>query len=229
MTKILLVEDEESLARGLVDVLRVNGYEVGWESDGNAGLAAALEVAPDLILLDVELPGLNGFEILKAVREAGGDSRILMLTARGSELDRVLGFEYGVDDYVCKPFSLAELLGRIKALLRRSLALEGPPQQEKSLVFGDVRVDLDGFKVIREGEEVRLPAKAFDLLRFLVEHSGEVVSRDQLIDRVWGEEECVTQRTLNNLVVKIRQAIEQSADEPTFLKTVHGVGYRLDL
>lgn len=229
MTKILLVEDEESLARGLVDVLRVNGYEVGWESDGNAGLAAALEVAPDLILLDVELPGLNGFEILKAVREAGGDSRILMLTARGSELDRVLGFEYGVDDYVCKPFSLAELLGRIKALLRRSLALEGPPQQEKSLVFGDVRVDLDGFKVIREGEEVRLPAKAFDLLRFLVEHSGEVVSRDQLIDRVWGEEECITQRTLNNLVVKIRQAIEQSADEPTFLKTVHGVGYRLDL
>ena len=229
MAKILLIEDEESLARGLVDVLRVNGYEVDWESDGDAGLVAALQGTPDLILLDVELSGLNGFDILKALRQAGRDNRVLMLTARGSELDRVLGFEYGVDDYVCKPFSLSELLGRIKALLRRSVALDRSPHQEKSLAFGDVRVDLDAFKVVREGEEIRIPAKAFDLLRFMVEHSGEVVSRDQLIDAVWGEEECITQRTLNNLVVKIRQAIEQSADEPAFLKTVHGVGYCLDL
>ena len=226
---VLLIEDSPDIHNLVRFHLRKEAMTIKHAYDGMSGMKLVRELRPNLILLDVELPGLNGFEILKAVREAGGDSRILMLTARGSELDRVLGFEYGVDDYVCKPFSLAELLGRIKALLRRSLALEGPPQQEKSLVFGDVRVDLDGFKVIREGEEVRLPAKAFDLLRFLVEHSGEVVSRDQLIDRVWGEEECITQRTLNNLVVKIRQAIEQSADEPTFLKTVHGVGYRLDL
>ena len=229
MTRILIVEDEESLAKGLVDVLTVKGYEVSWESDGHSGLEAAMKTTFDLILLDVELPGLNGFEILKALRGAGKDSRVLMLTARGAELDRVLGFEWGVDDYVCKPFSLSELLGRIKALLRRSVTVQESPQEEGALIFGDVRVDLDAFKVIRGGMEIRLPARAFELLRFLVEHSGEVVSRDQLIDAVWGEEECITQRTLNNLVVKIRQAIEQSADEPAFLKTVHGVGYRLEL
>ena len=230
--KILLVEDEDSLATGLVDVLRAKGYEVQRESEGDKGLATALQSNFDLLLLDVELPGLNGFEILRSLREKGCSTRVMMLTARKAEIDRVLGFELGVDDYVSKPFSLAELMGRIKALLRRGSQLVDSPavvEGDEPRILGAANIDLKNFKVSRDGKEVKLPTKAYAVLDFLLQQDGRVVSRDQLIDAVWGEEEYITQRTLNNLVVKIRQAIETEPENPEFLKTIHGVGYRLDV
>lgn len=230
MPRLLLIEDEDALATGLLDVLRVKGYEVDRESQGDEGLARALGGGYDLLLLDVELPELSGFEILKRLREAKDHTRVIMLTARKSEIDRVLGFELGVDDYVSKPFSLSELLGRIKAILRRSSGLDEPKETAKSeLVLGAALVDVENFRVSREGEELKLPARAYAVLSHLLQRRGQVVERDDLIDAVWGAEECITQRTLNNLVVKIRQAIEAEPDNPSILKTVHGVGYRLEV
>lgn len=229
MTRILLVEDEDAIAIGLVDVLRVKGYEVDREANGLEGLERAREGAYDLLLLDAELPGLNGFEILKALRGEGKELRVLMLTARKTEMDRVLGFELGVDDYVTKPFSLLELLGRIQALLRRSPNLSVQSQPSTTLLFGKTLVELEKFTVTRGEQELSLPAKAFDILRTLAQRRGEVVTRDELMDDVWGPEEAITLRTLNNLIVKIRQAIEERPEQPGYLKTVHGVGYRLDL
>lgn len=231
MARLLLVEDEDALALGLVDVLVVKGYEVIRESHGDAGLARALEGGFDLLLLDAELPGCSGFQILKTVREAGNDVPILMLTARKTEMDRVLGFELGADDYVAKPFSLLELLGRIRAILRRrSSTMEPPPPKNlPALHLGRATLCLEKFIAWRDGQEVALPTKAFDVLRVLLEHQGKAVTRDNLIDQAWGSDEGVTWRTLNNVVVKIRQLIEPLPERPSHLKTVHGVGYRLEL
>ncbi|MFA7481611.1 MAG: response regulator transcription factor [Vulcanimicrobiota bacterium] len=229
MSRILLIEDEDSLARGLVDVLRVKGYVVERAAEGNEGLTRALGEGYDLILLDIELPGLSGLEILRELRTQGNTSRVLMLTSRASEMDKVLGFELGVDDYLSKPFSLSELLGRIGALLRRSLEPAEIRSGSLEIRFGKAVVDLEAFRTTRDRQEIKLPTKAYAVLKHLWENRGQVVSRDELIDSVWGEEEYITQRTLNNLVVRIRQVIEKVPEEPSFLKTVHGVGYRLDL
>ena len=231
MPRILVVEDEDAIAVGLVDVLKVKGYEVERADNGEDALALALQTNYDLILLDVELPGLGGFEVLKELRQGQNTTRVIMLTARKTEMDRVLGFELGVDDYVTKPFSLLELLGRINAILRRGsgYGTEEEPASTKLLTLGPCEIDFERFLVTRDGSEINLPAKAFDILKTLVNRNGQVISRDTLMDEVWGVEESITLRTLNNLVVKIRQAIEEHPDRPTFLKTVHGVGYRIDL
>lgn len=229
---ILLVEDEDSLAIGLADVLEARGYSVVRVEAGESALELLNREFFDLVLLDVELPGMSGLDVLKRLREQGSEVRVLMLTARGSELDKVVGFERGADDYVAKPFSLAELLGRIQALLRRSpsyLPDTAPASEANLLELGEASVDFRRFKVKRQGEELDgLPSKLFPLLECLYNRRGEVVTRDELIDAVWGEEECVTVRTLNNLIVKIRQAIERTPDNPRYLVTVHGVGYRLE-
>lgn len=227
--RLLLVEDEDSLAVGLVDVLAVKGYQVRRESRGDEGMARALEGGYNLLLLDAELPGASGFEILRAVRAKGDNVPVLMLTARKTEMDRVLGFELGADDYVTKPFSLLELLGRIAAILRRGGAAPTPAAPSpKPLRLGQATLDLERFTAHRDGEPVALPSKAFDVLRVLLARQGKVVTRDVLIDEAWGTEVGVTLRTLNNVIVKIRQAIEPSPEDPRHLKTVHGVGYRLE-
>lgn len=213
--RLLLVEDELSLAVGLVDVLRVKGYQVEHVVSGEEALALPGEFA--LVLLDASLPGMSGFEVLRHWRQRDRQTPVIMLTARGSEADRVLGFELGVDDYVVKPFSLAELLGRIGALLRRC----GVPFNE--LRFGAVQVDLEAFVI--KGRDIVLPTRAFQLLKQLYARRGQAVSRDTLMDEV----EQITLKTLNNLIVKLRQAIEENPEQPRYLKTVHGVGYRLDL
>lgn len=218
MSKILLVEDELDLANGLVDVLRLKGYQV----DHAESAEKAQELEPsgyDLLLLDVSLPGMSGFELLRslAVKPA-----TIMLTSRSSEMDKVIGFDLGIEDYVTKPFSLLELLARIQVVLRRA-----QPVAQTSLQFGAVKLDLERFTVT--GREVTLPAKAFDMLKVLHQRRGQAVTRDELIDGVWGVDENVTQRTLNNLVVKIRQAIEADPEQPKHLLTVHGVGYRLEV
>ncbi len=221
---LLLVEDELSLAVGLVDVLRVKGYEVDHVVSGEEALERAGQRDYRLVLLDASLPGMSGFEVLRHLRQRRSEVMVLMLTARGSEADRVLGFELGADDYVTKPFSLAELLGRIGAMLRR-----GPAPSEAvrgTLQFGSLVADLEAY-TLSNGEA--LPRRAFDILRLLSKRQGQVVSRDQLMDEVWGVEEAITHKTIHNLVARIRQQIESDPEQPRFLKTVHGVGYRLDL
>ena len=227
MSRLLLVEDEPSLAVGLVDVLRVKGYEVDHVTTGEEALLKASAGGYGLLLLDAMLPGISGFDVLRRLRERNDAIPVIMLTARGTEMDRVLGFELGVDDYVTKPFSLLELLGRIAALLRRASA--PPPVSASILRFGPVHVDLERFTAAGPDGELTLPARAFEILRTLAARHGQVVTRDALMDGVWGVDESITLRTLNNLIVKIRQAIEVNPEEPSFLKTVHGVGYRLEL
>lgn len=213
---LLLVEDTESLALGLSSVLRLKGYTVQHVATGED----ALPLAPqsDLVLLDAGLPGISGFDLLRQLREQGCTVPVLMLTARGEEVDRVLGFELGVDDYVVKPFSVAELLGRIGALLRRAAPAT------RVLQFGSVQVDLERFTAGGEA----LPARACDILRVLASRRGQAVTKDQLMDEVWGTGETITLKTVHNLIVRIRQLIEKNPENPQFLKTVHGVGYRLD-
>lgn len=226
MSRLLLVEDEDSLAIGLIDVLEVKGYKVEREAEGDAALARALSEPFDLILLDAELPNMSGFEVLKRLRAEGRDVPVVMLTARQTEVDRVLGFELGTDDYVSKPFSLLELLGRIAAVLRRtgSAKLDGLRPE-----IGLLQLDLEKFSATRDGVEVELPAKGFDILRVLLTRRGQVVSRDELISAAWGSDDGVTLRTLNNVIVKVRAAIEPEPEAPRHLKTVHGIGYRLEV
>ena len=216
MSKILLVEDELDLANGLVDVLRLKGHQV----DHAVSAEKAAELGPagyDLLLLDVSLPGQSGFELLRSLSVKPAT---IMLTSRSSEMDKVIGFELGIEDYVTKPFSLLELLARIQVVLRRATP------KTAALQFGEVVLDLERFTV--SGREATLPAKAFDMIRALHQRRGQAVSRDELIDSVWGVDENVSQRTLNNLIVKIRQAIEADPEQPRHLLTVHGVGYRLE-
>ena len=212
-----MVEDELDLAVGLVDVLRLKGFEVDHAESAERALELPLE-GYDLLILDVSLPGISGFDLL---RRLSVKPATILLTSRSSEMDKVIGFELGIEDYVTKPFSLLELLARIQVVLRRA----NPTAQ--ILAFGAIRVDLEKFTI--SGRASVLPSRAFDMLRVLHKCRGHAVNRDQLIDEVWGIDENVTQRTLNNLVVKIRQAIEVDPEQPRHLLTVHGVGYRLEM
>lgn len=218
--RLLLVEDEAALAQGLAEVLSLKGYRVEHVESGRVGLERALAESFDLLLLDGNLPELSGFELLRQLRGAGRTTPVIMLTARGQETDRVLGFELGVDDYVTKPFSLLELLGRVSAVLRRTQVASSA-----LLRFGSVSVDLARFTV---SNGATLPSKGYTLLSVLAARGGQVLDRETLMDQVWGEGEA-SLRTLNNLVVKIRQAIEEQPDDPRYLQTVHGAGYRLNV
>lgn len=221
--RILYAEDEPSMAIGLIDVLRAKGYDVDPVADGTAALAHAAAGGYDLLLLDVMMPGASGFDVLRTRRAAGDRTPVILLTARGDEVDRVLGFDLGVDDYVTKPFSVLELLGRIQAVLRRSA-----PPAAGPLTIGRATVDLAAHQVRRDGRVIELPARAAALLGALAARRGQVVSRDELIDAAWGRDADVNQRTVNNLMMKLRQALEDEPDAPRHLATIHGVGYRLE-
>src|SRR5207249_1919136 len=184
MPRILIIDDEPEMVRGLRDNLRFEGYHVLSATNGRDGLALALGDVPDLILLDVMMPHMSGWDVCRELRRKGLDTPVIMLTARGEEIDRVLGLELGADDYVTKPFSLRELLARVRAVLRRP----GPRQKFEEFAFGDVRVRPSGRQVFKAGCEVRMTRKEFDLLVFLVEHRGEVITRERLLDEVWGYE-----------------------------------------
>ena len=222
MARILIVDDEPAIVRGLEDNLRFEGYETLAATGGDEGLARALSEAPDLILLDVMMPGRSGWEVCRELRRRGVDVPIIMLTARGEETDRVRGLELGADDYVTKPFSLRELLARVRAVLRRP----GPRQKFEELAFGDVRVHPRGRRVTRAGREVRLTRKEYDLLVYLAAHSGDVVTRERLLDEVWGYERFPTTRTVDTHVLRLRRKLEADPDRPQFIHTVHGQGYR---
>ena len=222
MPRILIVDDEPEMVRGLEDNFRFEGYQTLAATTGKEGLVLAVREAPDLILLDIMMPELSGWDVLRALRQKGLDIPVIMLTARGEEVDRVLGLELGADDYVTKPFSLRELLARVRAVLRRP----GPRVKFEEFSFGDVRIRLRGRQVFKAGQEVRLTRKEFDLLRYLVEHRGEVVTRDRLLDEVWGYEQFPTTRTVDTHVLRLRQKFEKDPERPAWILTVHGQGYK---
>jgi DNA-binding response OmpR family regulator len=224
--RILLIEDEPGLVLTLTDRLEGEGYEVESRTDGESGVERALAGGVDLILLDIGLPKKSGFEVCRRVREAGSQAPILMLTARGQIVDKVVGLKTGADDYVTKPFDMMELLARIEALLRRAGAPAAAMQE--TVKFGDIEVDTRKAQVRRGGEPVPMSMREYELLKYLVAHRGRVVSRDELLREVWGYEPSVASRTVDTHVGWLRQKLESDAAEPQWIVTVRGVGYRFD-
>lgn len=222
--RVLVVEDDPSITLGLRINLENEGYEVATAEDGEQGLELARTGRPDLIILDVMLPKLNGFEVLNRLRRDGFLMPIIILSARTGEIDKVTGLELGAEDYVAKPFSLAELLARVRAALRR-----GPPQMPPSVhVFGDVRVDAQARSVSRAGAAVEMTATEFDVMLCLIEARGNALTRDAIFQRVWGPNHHGTPRTIDNFVQQLRAKLETDPQAPRFFQTVRGVGYRFD-
>jgi two-component system alkaline phosphatase synthesis response regulator PhoP len=222
--KILLVEDEEGLIFTLTDRLESEGYAVTAARDGEAGLSTALHNSFDVIILDIMLPKKNGFDVCRELRAKGIATPILMLTAKGETVDKVVGLKLGADDYLTKPFEVIELLARIEALLRRSQ--NKISNSIESFAFGDVEVDFRRAEVKKNNERIDLSAMEFKLLQYFIEHSGEVLKRDELLDEVWGYDAMPTTRTVDVHIAWLRQKLEDNPRYPSFIQTVHGFGYK---
>jgi DNA-binding response OmpR family regulator len=223
--RVLVVEDDPSIAIGLRINLESEGYVVSLAEDGERGLELARQ-GPDLIVLDVMLPKRNGLEVLHDIRSEGLTMPIIILSAKSGEMDKVAGLELGAEDYVAKPFSLAELLARVRAALRRGGAMAAPAKP--TMQFGDVEVDAAGRCVRRGGAPVEMTAREFDVLLCLIGERGRVLSRDDIFRRVWGPNHHGTPRTVDNFIQQLRAKIEADPTEPRFIQTVRGVGYRFD-
>ena len=223
-SKILIVEDEPAMVAGLRDNFEYEGYDVISAEDGVSGLDRALNDAPDLVVLDVMMPRMSGLDVCKQLKAKRPSVPIIMLTARGQEIDKVVGLELGADDYVTKPFSIRELMARVKAVLRRSSS----SQQTATEVyrFSDVEVNVRSNEVRRNGELVDLSSKEFALLAYFIAHPVETLSRDRLLDAVWGYENYPSTRTVDTHIVHLRQKLEPNPEEPRFILTVHGTGYK---
>ena len=221
--RILVVEDEPNMVAGLRDNFEFEGYDVITAGDGIEGLRRALEESPDLVILDVMMPKMSGLEVCKQLRAQRDSIPIIMLTARGQELDKVVGLELGADDYVTKPFSIRELLARVKAVLRRTAVV---PKHQDQHSFGNVEVDLRRHRVLRSGKALEVSSKEFELLKYFICHSGETLSRDRLLEEVWGYENYPTTRTVDTHLVRLRQKLEPDPEQPQYFLTVHGTGYR---
>jgi two-component system alkaline phosphatase synthesis response regulator PhoP len=224
--KLLLVEDEPGLVMTLTDRLAAEGFDVESATDAHSGLARATSGQFDVILLDIMLPGGNGFDICRAVRQKGLQTPILMLTARGQVVDRVVGLKLGADDYLVKPFEMAELLARIEALLRRSASTAAAATTSESYRFGDVTIDFRRAEVTKNGAPVELSAREFKLLRYFIEHRGAALSRDELLNEVWGYNAMPSTRTVDVHIAWLRQKIEDNPRHPQLILTVHGLGYK---
>ena len=222
MPKILIVEDEPDMARGLQFNFEARGFEVLLARDGEAGFQMAIAEHPDVVVLDVMLPKRDGFEVCRALRRAEPRLPIVMLTARGQEDDVVLGLKLGADDYVRKPFGVAELVARVETVLRRNTAGQRPERAD----FGDVKVDFVRHVATRDGRPIDLTPKEFEILRYFAARRGAVISRDALLDAVWGYDSTPNTRTVDAHIVKLRQKIEPTPSEPRYLVTVHGIGYK---
>ncbi len=219
--RILVVEDDDTMRSGLIDCLELEGYDVAHAADGRAGLELARGGGHDLVLLDVMMPEMTGFEVLKALRSEGFDAPVILLTALGEELDRVRGLELGGDDYVVKPFSLRELIARIRARLRRA-----QPKEGDSVRIGEAVVDFEAYSIRHGGEDHEISPKEAGMLRLFLECEGKAISRREFLDSVWGYETFPTTRTVDTHVLKLRQKIEPDPESPRFIVTVHGVGYK---
>lgn len=226
--KVLLVEDEEGLVLTLTDRLSSEGFEVVSATDGNAGFETAQSQHFDLLILDVMLPKKNGYDICRDLRQKGISTPVLMLTAKGETIDKVLGLKLGADDYLTKPFEMIELLARVEALLRRSPArqTDGNGNGLDSFRFGRVSVDFKRAEVIKNDQPVDLSAMEFKLLQFLIENRGNVHSRDHLLDAVWGYDAMPSTRTVDVHIAWLRQKLEENPRHPAFIQTVHGMGYK---
>jgi DNA-binding response OmpR family regulator len=225
MNKILIIEDEESIRIALEDDFRLENYDVTVALDGIEGLTKAANPDLDLIILDIMLPGINGFEICKKLRGQGVNTPIIMLTAKGQEIDRVLGLEIGADDYVTKPFSPRELQARVKAVLRR---METEPDNKQDYLYrsGGLEVDFRQYECRKNGKAVSLTAHEFKLLKYLIRNSSKVINRDELLDEVWGKDVFITPHTVDTHMANLRKKIEDDPSRPRFIKSIRGVGYK---
>ncbi len=221
---ILIIEDDSALLRGLVDNFAAQGYRVESTADGESGLEKALSVGPDLIILDLMLPNVNGYEICDAVRREGYDMPIIMLTAKGQEEEIVRGLELGADDYVTKPFSIKELLARVRAFLRRHASAD-----VKSYNFGINELDLESHQLFRVGDEITLTTKEFELLKCFLERPGRALTRDMIMNTVWGSSLIVTSRSVDRCVTTLRSKIETDSRHPRHIHTIRDVGYRFEM
>ena len=225
MKKILIVEDEEFIRIALEDDFSLEGYNVEVAADGATGLQKALAADIDLIILDIMLPEINGFDICRKLRNQGITTPIIMLTAKGQEIDRVAGLEMGADDYITKPFSPRELQARVRAILRR---MEQNTTSTASGIstYGNLKLDFSGYTCHKNGKEIKLTTHEFDLLRYLVKNKGKVVTRDELIDHVWGDDVIIGSGTINTHIGNLRKKIEENINDPKLIVSVRGVGYK---
>ncbi len=223
MYKILIIEDEESILMPLVDDLKLEGYDVSSAKDGLEGFSKAKEARYDLIILDLMLPGMNGFDVCRQLRASGITTPILILSAKSQEIDKVLGLELGADDYVTKPFSPRELQARVKAILRR---IKQTQQGIDFYRFGDVEVDFVKYVAKKQASPVYLTSLEFSLLHYLIQHKDEVVNRDSILNEVWGEDVYVFPRTVDTHIAHLRKKVEENPADPKHILGVRGVGYK---
>ena len=228
MINILIVEDEVAMVKGLRDNLEFEGYTVDTAYNGKDGLQKLLTNTYHLALLDIMMPEMSGFDVCKTARSKGIKTPVIMLTAKAEEIDKVLGLELGADDYMTKPFSLRELLARIRAILRRSGA-EQPKADNQFVDIGNMQVNFATYTATIDNVDVKLSHKEFEILHYLFSHKNETVSRDDLLDTVWGTDYQPTSRTIDNFILKLRQKIEADYNDPKIILTVHGIGYKLIL
>lgn len=218
---ILIVEDDPVMLRGLKDNFEYKGYQVQTAVDGEEGLNKALHSKPDLMLLDLMLPKINGYEICRLLRNEGLDMPIIMLTAKAQESDVVLGLELGADDYVTKPFSIRELIARVEAFLRRRMN-----DEQKAYVFGDYKLDIESHVLMRDGNEIKLSPKEFKLLHYFLKNEGRALSRDAIMNSVWGYDSNVTSRSIDRFVTTLRNKVETDPQNPQFIHTIRELGYK---
>ena len=222
LPKVLIVEDEPDMLLGLRDNCEYEGYEVVVASDGESGIQQTLQTRPDIILLDVMLPKLSGLDVCRHLRKKGIETPIIMLTARGQEMDKVIGLEVGADDYVTKPFGVKELLARVRAHLRRTNSANSIREYR----FDDIELNFRTYEATKSGKAVELSPREFDTLKYLIVHEGEVVTRDQLLENVWGYNAFPLTRTVDNHIAKLRHKLELSPSDPRHILTIHRVGYK---
>ncbi len=223
MEKVLIIEDDATMLRGLSDNFKYEGYLVETAADGEQGLSKALDVKPDLVILDIMLPKINGYEICRLIRKEKLDMPIIMLTAKGEESDIVLGLNLGADDYVTKPFSIKELLARAQAFLRRRSR-----KQQNEYTFGDIHIDTSARTVTKKSKPLKLSPKEYKLLAFLLEKRGKALTRDEILNGVWGYNSFVTDRSVDRFVTTLRNKIERDRNNPVYIKTIREVGYKFD-
>ena len=227
MTKILVIEDEAAMSAGLKHNLTFEGYEIEIADTGRLGYEMAGKGLFDLILLDVMLPEMSGFDVLKKLRADGNLTPIIMLTSKSEEIDKVLGLEMGADDYVTKPFGLRELLARIKSLLRRSDYEKNDKEEKNEIAIGRLMFNFHSYSAHEDGQVIHLSVREFDIIKFLLDHRDKSVSRHDLLENIWGYESTPTTRTVDNFILRLRQKIEINPNQPKHIITIHGLGYKL--
>ena len=222
---ILIIEDDVSILRGLKDNLSFEGYNVLTSADGQEGLQMAIDNQIDILLLDIMLPGINGYDICRRLKEEKPDLPIIMITARGTEMDKVAGLDIGADDYITKPFSIPELLARVRAVFRRTQA---ESKEIEQYIFGNVSLDFKKFQAIVNDKEIKLSTREFAIIKYLIEHEGEVIHRHDLLDKVWGYDVTPSTRTVDNYMLDLRKKFEKDPTNPRYIISIRGAGYKFE-